>query len=81
MVDGIKVPIPHFGCVLKPEKFDEIKNELIANHVNFLISPQSRYKGKPGEQLTMFVLDYSGNPLEFKSVVEEGQLFTSERMN
>lgn len=76
-VDGIKVPIPHFGCVLESEKFEEIKEKLIINNVNFIVSPQKRYEGKPGEQLTMFVLDFSGNPLEFKSIVKEEQLFVS----
>jgi extradiol dioxygenase family protein len=35
--------------------------------VEFVIEPSIRFKDRPGEQATMFLLDPSGNALEFKS--------------
>lgn len=75
-VDGVNVPIPHFGCVLKMEQFIEIQKRLEINNIDFLIKPQQRYSGQEGEQMTMFVFDFSGNPIEFKAFTDEGQIFT-----
>lgn len=74
-VDGIDVPIPHFGCLLPPEEFEKIKQKLEAANIEFLVKPYKRYEGKRGEQLTMFVFDLSGNPLEFKSFSNEEEIF------
>jgi len=74
-VDGVAVPIPHFGCLLKEEVFEEVRQKLEDAKVDFVIKPQKRYVGKIGEQLTMFVFDYSGNPLEFKSFKNEEEVF------
>ncbi|MBC7556746.1 MAG: dioxygenase [Chryseobacterium sp.] len=74
-VDGISVPIPHFGCVLDEKTFTEIQEKLEKENVEFLIKPTKRYEGKSGEQTTMFVFDFSGNPLEFKMLSDENQLF------
>lgn len=74
-VDGISVPIPHFGCLLKKSQFKEVQHRLEEAGVEFVIKPQTRYKGKTGEQLTMFVFDYSGNPLEFKSFSNAEEVF------
>ncbi len=74
-VDGAKVPIPHFGCLLSVDQFTEIKQRLVENGVEFIIKPQVRYPGEKGEQHTMFVLDYSGNPLEFKAFNNPEEVF------
>lgn len=74
-VDGIKVPIPHFGCLLQLEEFKSIQAKLEAAEINFVVKPQTRYEGKVGEQRTMFVFDYSGNPLEFKSFSNPDEIF------
>ncbi len=76
LVDGVSVPIPHFGCLVSAEKFKEIEGKFKNANVKFIVSPQVRYEGKPSEQLTMFVLDFSNNPLEFKSYKEEGKVFS-----
>ena len=75
LVDGVKVPIPHFGCLLSIEKFDEIKDRLTTNNIDFVVRPLVRYEGEVGEQWTMFVLDFSGNPIEFKAFKNEGEVF------
>lgn len=74
-VDGVKVPIPHFGCLLSVEQFRSVQERLENANINFVIKPQKRYEGKVGEQFTMFVLDLSGNPLEFKAFVNEEEIF------
>lgn len=76
-VDGIKVPIPHFGCLLSPADFHRIEAKLAAAKIDFLIKPQTRYQGQVAEQLTMFVFDFSGNPLEFKSFSDPQTVFSS----
>ena len=74
-VDGILVPIPHFGCVLDEITFKDVQEKLENYSVDFLIKPKVRYAGKIGEQTTMFVFDFSGNPLEFKMLSDKSQLF------
>ncbi|MEN8928152.1 MAG: VOC family protein [Flavobacteriales bacterium] len=76
-VDGINVPIPHFGCIINPHEFEKIKKRLEAVKADFIVKPQKRYAGKSGEQLTLFVLDHSGNPLEFKCFVDNTGIFSS----
>ena len=74
-VDGEDVPVRHFGIILSPSKFREISENLKARGVPFLIEPQTRFQGSPGEQLTMFVTDPSGNALEFKAFADDGMVF------
>jgi len=74
-VDGVSVPIPHFGCLLSIEQFQYIQKRLEKEKIEFLVKPQKRYEGKVGEQLTMFVFDYSGNPLEFKAFSNNEEIF------
>ncbi len=75
LVDDVKVPIPHFGCILELEQFERIQKRLEKHGVTFLVKPQVRYKGKTGEQKTMFVLDNSNNPLEFKCYKDSCEIF------
>lgn len=74
-VDGITVPIPHFGCLLEISEFKRIQQRLEAENIDFVVKPQVRYEGKVGEQLTMFVFDFSGNPIEFKSYSNNEEVF------
>lgn len=76
-VDGINVPIPHFGCILEMEDFKKIQQKLEKENIEFLIKPQKRYEGKTGEQLTMFVFDFSGNPLEFKAFSHNDDVYSN----
>lgn len=74
-VDGVSVPIPHFGCVLEYEQFEKVQGQLEAHNIPFIVAPQTRYAGQTGEQRTMFILDFSGNPIEFKAFKNPGELF------
>ncbi len=76
-VDGKSVPIPHFGVVLEWEVFQKFSQQLIDQNIEFQIAPYLRFEGLPGEQLTMFFYDPSGNALEFKSFKNMDQLFAT----
>lgn len=76
-VDGISVPIPHFGCLLEVAEFKRIQEKLEEKKINFLVKPHKRYEGKVGEQLTMFVFDFSGNPIEFKAFSNNEEVFAT----
>ena len=77
-VDSHGVPIPHFGVVLQMQEWQDLADNLRTQGVEFVIEPTIRFRGKPGEQATMFFYDPSGNALEFKafSNIEE-QLFAT----
>jgi extradiol dioxygenase family protein len=74
-VDGHGVPVPHFGIVLELADWHALAQRLEAAGIAFGIPPYIRFKGKPGEQATMFFRDPSGNALEFKAFADLGQLF------
>ncbi|MDI5981689.1 VOC family protein [Amycolatopsis magusensis] len=74
-VDGHDVPVPHFGLVLTVEEFGKLADRLRAAGTEFVIEPYVRFKGEPGEQWTMFLLDPAGNALEFKAFADDSQVF------
>lgn len=77
-VDGHSVPVPHFGVVLEMNPWKLLAGKLTDAGVEFVIEPHIRFEGKPGEQATMFFMDPSGNPLEFKAFQEiDQQLFAT----
>ena len=74
-VDGDDVPVPHFGLVLPMKEWESLAERLIEGGVKFVIPPTVRFAGQPGEQATMFLLDPSGNALEFKAMADPRKLF------
>ena len=74
-VDGVSVPIPHFGCLLTIDEFDRVHTQMENAGVEFVLKPQTRYEGQVGEQKTMFVFDFSGNPIEFKAYKNADEVF------
>lgn len=74
-VDGHNVPVPHFGVVLGWDEWRKFSEKLKSQNIKFVIEPYIRFRGKTGEQATMFFLDPSGNALEFKSFHDINQLF------
>ena len=77
-VDGDAVPVRHFGCVLDMNSWRALRKRLETHRVSFLIEPKVRFAGKPGEQATFFVLDPSGNALEFKGFADQESLFRTK---
>jgi hypothetical protein len=78
LVDGEAVPVRHFGVILEPDAWRDIADRLVAAGTRFLIEPQVRFAGLPGEQHTMFFLDPSGNALEFKAFADDAQVFAKQ---
>jgi uncharacterized protein len=75
-VDGHGVPVPHCGVVLEGEAWAQLAQRLRHHEVEWVIEPCTRFAGTPGEQSTLFILDPTGNALEFKSFRNiAGQLF------
>ncbi|WP_375290299.1 VOC family protein [Qipengyuania sp.] len=74
-VDGHDVPVPHFGVVLPMADWEALAERLREEGVKFTIEPTVRFKGKPGEQATMFFRDPSGNALEIKAFGDPAMLF------
>ena len=75
LVEGKTIPVPHFGVILPLDKFHSLQKKLEENNIEFIHKPMVRYKGKPGEQKTMFFKDPSGNTLELKSYTHIEEIF------
>ncbi len=75
LVDGDAVPVRHFGVILEMADWRALAAKLREKSVRFLIEPDIRFQGQPGEQATLFVLDPSGNALEFKAFADDAMVF------
>jgi extradiol dioxygenase family protein len=73
--DGETVPVPHFGMNLDRESWEALARRLKVAKLPFQEEPHLRLKGKPGQHVTMFLFDPSGNALEFKSFDDPEQTF------
>ena len=60
------VPMPHLGVILLKPDWLALAERLKAAGTPFVLEPQVRFEGEPGEQWTMFFYDPSGNPIEVK---------------
>ena len=74
-VDGEEVPVRHFGAILTMAAWKELAATLTSAGTRFIITPQIRFEGLPGEQATFFFLDPSGNALEFKAFHDDTAIF------
>jgi len=75
LVDGDEVPVRHFGAILEMNQWRALAERLKKTNVRFVIAPDIRFEGEPGEQATFFVLDPSGNALEFKAFDDDSRIF------
>jgi extradiol dioxygenase family protein len=67
-VGNVLVPMPHFGLVLELPEWQAMAQRLRDAGTDFVLEPQVRYAGEPGEQWTMFFCDPFGNPIEVKGL-------------
>lgn len=77
LVDGKEVPVRHFGVILEWDQWHLLADRLRRAGVCFVIEPGIRFAGEVGEQATMFLLDPSGNALEFKTFRDPSRLFAT----
>ena len=59
-VDGILVPMPHFGAIVSFEEYERVAERLTSAKIDFIVTPRIRYAGEVGEQGTFFFLDSRG---------------------
>jgi extradiol dioxygenase family protein len=71
------VPMPHFGLVLELGDWQAMAERLRAAGTDFVLEPQLRFAGQPGEQWTIFFLDPFGNPLEIKGFASLQNLYAT----
>lgn len=71
------VPMPHFGLVLALPDWQAMAERLKAAGTDFIVPPQCRFAGQPGEQWTMFFCDPFGNPVEIKGFASLDTLYAS----
>ena len=71
------VPMPHFGLVLMRQDWQALADRLTQAGVDFVLPPQLRFEGQPGEQWTMFFCDPFGNPIEVKGFASIEQVYAS----
>jgi extradiol dioxygenase family protein len=77
-VDNDDVPVPHFGIVLEMQDWKDLAERLREKKVDFVIEPKIRFEGEVGEQATMFLMDPSGNALEFKGFNDFSKVFAND---
>ena len=75
LVDGDEVPVRHFGAILSMTEWRALVDRLTEMKVDFIIEPDIRFQGDPREQATFFILDPSGNALEFKAFEDDSRIF------
>lgn len=71
------VPMPHFGLVLLLPEWKALAERLTRAGTAFVLPPQLRYEGQPGEQWTVFFCDPFGNPIEVKGFASLDQVYAS----
>jgi extradiol dioxygenase family protein len=69
------VPLHHFGAVLPWDTWNSLIERLRNAAYPFVMEPKIRFEGEPGEQGTFFLLDPSGNAMEFKSFRNPDAIF------
>ena len=74
-VDGEQVPVRHFGVILQPDAWRQLAAKLQQAGATFLLPPTTRFEGESGEQSTFFIVDPSGNALEFKAFGDDAMVF------
>ncbi len=71
------VPMPHFGIILLLPEWKALAQRLQDTGIDFVLPPQVRFEGEPGEQWTMFFRDPFGNPIEVKGFRTEEAVYAA----
>ena len=56
-------------------EWNKLSKKLLLKKIDFILEPNTRFKGKVGEQSTFFIKDPSDNVLEFKSFKNDKMIF------
>ncbi|WP_153099905.1 VOC family protein [Paraburkholderia hayleyella] len=71
-----KVTVPHFGLNFDRQTWSELAERIKSRNYPFVDPPHVRMAGKPGEHATLFIMDPSGNALEFKAFKNHDEVFS-----
>jgi hypothetical protein len=71
------VPMPHFGLVMLLPAWRALADRLQTAGIDFVLPPQVRFAGQPGEQWTMFFCDPFGNPIEVKGFANTEAIYAT----
>ena len=74
-VDMGNVTVPHFGVHISPQDFEDLKQRIKDNNVEYIDPPYVRFEGTELEQETMFLADPHGNCMEIKTMKHPEALF------
>jgi uncharacterized protein len=74
-VDGVAVPMPHFGAILGWSELETVARTLEGSGCAVVLPYQVRYPGQIGEQATVFVRDFSGNAIELKAFRKPDEVY------
>jgi hypothetical protein len=73
---GRNIAVRHFGVALPWGDWEALKARLLAAGAAFVVPPEMRYAGEPGEEQLMLLADPSGNVVEFKTYRDIEYLFS-----
>ena len=74
-VDMGNVSVPHFGVHLDEGDFNQLKERLEENGIEYIDPPYIRFKGTELQQETLFISDPHGNCMEIKTMKNPETLF------
>ena len=77
IVEDKKVPLHHFGVILRKSDWEELAKRLKKTKVKFLIEPKLKHEKQVCEQAIMFLKDPSGNGIEFKCFTDPKHIFSN----
>ena len=70
------MPVRHFGLILPPADWRALADRLTAAGADFIIAPQTRFAGGPGEPIPpSSSATPPDNALEFKAFADEAMIF------
>lgn len=73
--DALATPVHHFGAVMTLADFETIAARMKQHAVTFINEPSVTQKGSIREQMLMTVSDGCGNAVEFKGLVNIGDVY------
>ena len=76
-VEDKKVPLHHFGVILKKSDWEALAEKLQKTRIKFLIEPKLKHEKQVCEQAIMFLKDPSGNGIEFKCFTDPKHIFSN----
>ena len=73
---GRNIAIRHFGVALPWDAYEALRDRLVESGAAFIVAPEIRHAGEPGEEALMLLADPSGNVVEFKTFRDIEYLFS-----